>query len=520
MTLNVPLNRVEGDLEIQVEVDNELVSEVRSTGTMYRGFEKILVGRSALDGLVITPRICGICSTGHLAAASQALDMIADVVPPPDAVRMRNMALMTEQNQSDMRHTFLMFAADFVNPIYKDCALFQEAVRRYEPFKGETVIEVIKETKKLLEIIAIIGGQWPHSAYMVPGGIASTPTAGDLLQCKLLLRQYRHWYEQRILGCALERWLNVQSDSDLGAWLAESEAHQESDLGFYIRFAREIGLDKIGRGHGNFLSYGSLELPEDTQVSGLHNGSHLIPAGFAHGTQVCKFDQQQIAEHVAYSWFVDYEGGRHPFDGETRPYATGQEGQKYSWAKAPRYDDLPAETGPLAEMIIAQNPLFTDLVNQGGPTVYVRQLARLVRPAQIIPVMESWLSETTGGEQFYISPGEIVEGEGFGLIHATRGALGHWVRVDDGAIKHYQIITPTAWNASPRDSNGVRGPWEESLIGTAIKDIDNPVELGHVVRSYDACLVCTVHTVSRSSAQSLGRATFGAPLPQQRRHKQ
>lgn len=517
VTLNVPLNRVEGDLEIRVEVDDGVVSDVWSSGTMYRGFEKILVGRGSLDGPVITPRICGICSTGHLAAASQALDMIAEVVPPPDAVRMRNLALMTEQSQSDMRHTYLMFTVDFVNPLYQDCTLFEEAVRRYEPFKGQTVIEVIKNTKRLLEIIAIIGGQWPHSAYMIPGGIVSTPSTSDLGQCKLLLKQYRHWYEQCILGCTLERWLNVQSSRDLEAWLEESDVHRESNLGFYIRFAREIGLDKIGRGHGNFISYGSLELPDGTQARNLSNGSHLIPAGFVQGTQVCKFDQRKIAEHVAYSWFVDYEGGRHPFEGKTRPYATGQEGQKYSWAKAPRYDGLPAETGPLAEMVVAQNPLFTDLVNQDGPTVYVRQLARLVRSAHIIPVMELWLSETNGEGQFYISPGEIAEGEGFGLIHATRGALGHWVRIGDGAIKHYQIITPTAWNASPRDSNGARGPWEESLIGTTIKDIDNPVELGHVVRSYDACLVCTVHTASRSSAQSLGQATFGGPLPFQTR---
>jgi hydrogenase large subunit len=426
---------------------------------------------------------------------------------------MRNLALTTEQNQSDMRHTFLMFTADFVNPSYKDCSLFEEAVQRYEPFKGQTVIEVIKETKKLLEIIAIIGGQWPHSEYMVPGGIASIPTTGNLLQCQLLLKQYRNWYEQRILGCTLERWLDVQSSPDLEVWLAENEAHRKSDLGFYIRFARQIGLDKIGPEFGNFISYGSLELPEGTRVHSPGNGKYLIPAGFAQGTQVREFNQEQIAEHVAYSWFVDYEGGRHPFEGETRPYATGQEGKKYSWAKAPRYDGLPAETGPLAEMVIAKNPLFTDLVNQNGPTVFIRQLARLVRPAQIIPAMEMWLSETTGEGQFYISPGEIVEGQGFGLTHATRGALGHWVRIENGAIEHYQIITPTAWNASPRDSNGARGPWEEALMGTAIKDINNPIELGHVVRSYDACLVCTVHTVSRSSAQSLGRVSFGAPLP-------
>jgi Ni,Fe-hydrogenase I large subunit len=497
--INIPMNRVEGDLEIRVQLDNGLVVDAWSSGMMYRGFETILEGRGALDGLVITPRICGICSTSHLAAASKALDMIAEVTPPPDAIRIRNLALGTEKLQSDMRQSFLMFAVDFVNPLYKDCDLFEEATHRYEPFKGKTIIEVIKETKKVLEIIAIIGGQWPHSSYMVPGGIVSTPSTADLLQCQLLLKRYRHWYEQRILGCALERWLDVQSSTELDNWLEEDVTHRESDLGFHIRFARAIGLDTIGHGYANFISYGALDLPEDTYVKGHGQGGRFLPAGFVQDNQMHTFDQTKVSEHVSYSWFVDYKGGKHPFEGETRPYATGRESHKYSWAKAPRYTDQPAETGPLAEMIIAGNPLFTDLTSQNDPSVFTRQLARLLRPAYLIPAMETWLAETKGDGTFYTSPGDAFresQGEGFGLISATRGALGHWVQIDNGRIQHYQIITPTAWNASPRDSNGVRGPIEEALIGTTIRDSANPVELGHVVRSFDPCLVCTVHAVN------------------------
>ncbi|MBI4494551.1 MAG: nickel-dependent hydrogenase large subunit [Chloroflexi bacterium] len=506
MTLNVPLNRVEGDLELRVELESGVVADAWSSGTMYRGFERLLVGRGALDGLVITPRICGICTTSHLTAAALALDMVAGVQPPPDAVRIRNVALMAEHIQSDVRHGVLMFMPDFTNPAYRAQPLYEEAVRRYRPLKGEAAIEVIKETKRVLEIVAILGGQWPHSSYMVPGGIVSVPGTSDLLQCRQLLQRYRGWYERRILGCTVERWLEVHTASDLAAWLDEREAHRSSELGFYLRFARAIGLHKLGRGHGHFLSYGSLELPEGTQVRGRKGGDTLVPAGFARGTQVDGFEQEQIAEHVAHSWYVDYAGGKHPFEGETRPYATGQESKKYSWAKAPRYDGLPAETGPLAEMVIAGHPLFTDLVARDGPNVFVRELARLARPTELIPAMEAWLAETTGDGKFYVSPGEVVEGTGFGLTQAGRGALGHWVKIENQKIAHYQIITPTAWNASPRDSDGVRGPWEEALIGTQVKDVANPVELGHVVRSFDACLVCTVHAASRG--RSLGEATF------------
>jgi hydrogenase large subunit len=137
--------------------------------------------------------------------------------------------------------------------------------------------------------------------------------------------------------------------------------------------------------------------------------------------------------------------------------------------------------------------LFVDLVERQGPSVFTRQLARIVRQAELIPVMESWIAETTAGDKFYASPGEISQGQGVGLIQAPRGALGHWVKIADGKIRHYQIITPTAWNASPRDSDGARGPWEEALVGTRVREQSNPIEVGHVVRSFDACLVCTVH---------------------------
>lgn len=506
-TINVPLNRVEGDLEVRVEFDDGVVADAWSSGIMYRGFENILVGRGALDGLVITPRICGICSTAHLTAASRALDMISGAEPPPDAVRVRNVALMAEHVQSDVRHGFLMFSVDFANPAYQGRPLYEEAVRRYEPFKGETVIEVIRETKSVIEIIAILGGQWPHSSYMVPGGITSIPSASDLLQCRHLLTRYRRWYEQRILGCTIERWSAVRSAADLDKWLEEDDSHHGGDLGFYVRFAREAGLDRMGGGHGNFISYGSLDLPDGTAVRAPRHGSRLVPAGFAQNGGVREFDPANVAEHVAHSWFEDYDGGKHPADGETKPYASGREGRKYSWAKAPRYEGLPAETGPLAEMVVAGHPLVVDLVGRDGPSVFVRELARLVRPAELIPAMDVWLSETTGGGTFYASPGEVVAGQGFGLAHASRGALGHWVKIEDGKIAHYQVITPTAWNASPRDSVAVRGPWEEALVGVNVADPSNPIEVGHVVRSFDACLVCTVHTVRRGRAAA--RAAYG-----------
>ncbi len=495
--LNIPMNRVEGDLEISVAIEDATVVDAWSSGLMYRGIENILRNRDAMDGLVITPRVCGICTTSHLTAAAMALDAVSGAAVPDNAIRMRNLALLTEQVQSDVRHAFLMFHVDFTNPAHAQAEWYAEAMHRYQPFKGKCVIETVRETGKLVEVIAIIGGQWPHSSFMVPGGLASAPSAGDLLQCEMLVRQFRGWYEKRILGCTIERWQQVQSLADLDAWLEENDRHRQSEVGFFLRIGRAVGLDRLGAGVKNFLSYGAFPLPGDTTLTPLGgHGDRLVPAGFLQGTTLLGFDQTEIREQVKYSWYEDDPGGRHPDNGLTRPYATGAEGFKYSWAKAPRYRGLPAETGPLAERLVARDPLITDLVGRLGATALTRQFARLTRPATMLPVMEQWLAETDPNGLYYRHPAELVAGEGYGLTQVPRGALGHWLRIEEGRIVNYQIITPTAWNGSPRDDHDVRGPWEEALVGTSVKDPANPVELGHVVRSFDPCLVCTVHAAT------------------------
>lgn len=463
---------------------------------MFRGFENILKGRGALDGLVITPRVCGICSTTHLTAAARALDAIAGVRLPANAVRLRNVALMAENVQSDVRQALLMFMPDFAATVYADHPLHAEAAARYAALRGARCIDAIRRTKAMLEVVAILGGQWPHSSFMVPGGVTYVPSQAELNQCRQIVRRYREWYEQTVLGCSLERWQAVASAADLDRWLAENDTQRDGDVGFLLRFAAGAGLFSLGGGHGNFVSCGSLDIPAGSAVPGI--GGQLVAAGFlGRGGKPQPFDQARIAEHVAASWYADYEGGRHPSEGETEPLATGADGRKYSWAKAPRYADLPAETGPLAERLLARDPLMLDLLRRDGPNLALRQLARMTRPATLLPAMEAWLGEMIAGldEPFYGPPAELRAGRGFGLVQAARGILGHWVELEDGKIARYQIITPTAWNGSPRDGAGVRGPWEEALIGTPIADIDNPVEAGHVVRSFDPCLVCTVHVV-------------------------
>ena len=496
VSIDIPLNRVEGDLELRVEIDDGVCVDAWSSGTLFRGFEAMLTGRAARDGLVLTPRVCGICTTAHLLAAARALDAVAATPVTATGLRVRNAALMVEQIQSDLRQPVLLYASDLGVAAAARSPLAAEAERRYRPFEGTSVVETIRATKRLLEIVAILGGQWPHSSFMVPGGVVSSPNVTDVARCRQIVAGYRAFYERRVLGCSLERFASVVDEAALDAWLEERAEHRDGELGFFVRHGRALGLDEVGRGHGNFVSFGGLEIPARSAVARPRGtDTMLFPAAFSSGGVVRPLDQSRISEDVASSWSASHPAPLHPFHGETRPYASGREGKKYSWAKAPRYDGKPAETGPLAEAVLGGDPLLSDLVRRhGGPTALARVVARLLRPTRLLPVLDVWLRELVEDAGPCCPPDVRVEdGEGAGLIEATRGALGHWVRIERGRIASYQIITPTGWNGSPRDGAGVRGPWEEALVGVRVADPSNPVELGWVVRSFDPCLVCTVH---------------------------
>ena len=86
-------------------------------------------------------------------------------------------------------------------------------------------------------------------------------------------------------------------------------------------------------------------------------------------------------------------------------------------------------------------------------------------------------------------------GAGAGFFEAPRGALGHWIKIKDHKIDNYQAVVPSTWNASPRDEEGVRGQYEESLIGAPIPDVENPINAVRIIRSFDPCLACAIHII-------------------------
>jgi Ni,Fe-hydrogenase I large subunit len=470
-----PFTRLEGDLLVKVDIEDGRIVRSRASGTLFRGFEGMLRGRDPLDAIVITCRICGQCGLTHSAASAAAIRALVGAAMPRNAYFASNVMLAIEAVLSHLTHFYLSFVPDLA-----EASDEEPAARRFLPLAGGSFARALREREGILGVLGLFAGKWPNSLAIQPGGTTRPVEASEIRRAHGLLSEYLKFIEEQVIGCELDGWLELRSASDLEHWMGEG-SHSASDLGVFVGLSLKRGLDKIGKWPARFISSGGWGDPA---------GETLMKPGF-HDGESRAFEPFRIAEHVRHSWYDPYEGGLHPLEGQTDP--APERGEAYSWAKAPRYDGEPAEAGPLARMVTDGEPLVSDLLKAHGPSVFVREFARLHEAIRLLKQIGRWLDEVDPEEPFYRETPRAVSGSGVGLVEAPRGTLGHWIRVEDGKVQNYQIITPTGWNLSPRDSQDRPGPLEEALVGAPVPNPDRPVEMSHVVKSFDPCLFCTVH---------------------------
>ncbi|MBE3069913.1 MAG: nickel-dependent hydrogenase large subunit, partial [Planctomycetes bacterium] len=408
-------------------------------------------------------------------ASAAALRDLAGTDMPRNAYFAHNIMLAVETILSHLTHFYLSFAPDLADPSADD-----EAARRFAFPGGRSATEALRAREEILGVLGLFAGKWPNTLAIQPGGTTRPVDASEIRRARGLLSEFAEFIEHQVIGCEAGRWLALASAADLDRWLGEAD-HAASDVGVFVALGIERGLDRLGTWPARFISSGGYVGPD---------GRTLMRPGF-HDGRPAGFDPAEIAEHVRYSWYDPAEGGVHPFDGESDP--APERPEAYSWAKAPRYAGRPAEAGPLARMVNDSSPLITDLVARHGPSALVREIARLHETVVLADRIGRWLAEVDPTEPFYRETPLPASGCGVGLVEAPRGTLGHWLRVEGGRIRNYQIVTPTGWNLSPRDSADLPGPLESALVGTPVPDPDRPVAMAHVVKSFDPCLFCTVH---------------------------
>ena len=498
-----PVTRIEGHLKIEVEVENGKIKNAWSSGTMARGFEALLTGKDPRDASYVTSRFCGVCFSVHTMASVAALDDAFGAEVPDGGRILRNLVMGAEYLYDHIIQFYQLSALDYLDIMavaaYKGSDKELLAVKdkivglvkrgdtypltpRYKPDQfsvndPEIVTMAVKHYLDALKIQvvaknmgAIFGGRAPHYQSIIVGGITQLPDADLIIKFKTMLEEVTAFVK------------NV---------------YMKDVLLFGTGPLLPLAQAGIGGGHLNYLSYGAF--PEDSTGEELFFKPGVIKNGNLGNVE--KFDQKLITESVKHAWYKPKEPV-HPFDGEQ--IFDLDKKDAYSFVKAPRYENMPMEVGPLARMLIMKEPNLMGLITDHGvkPGAVARHAARMLETVMMADRMQVWLGQLidlAGKPGFKIHDSAHYEppvtAEGAGFYEAPRGALGHWIRIKDRKIANYQAVVPSTWNASPRDEKGQRGQYEESLIGVPIPDPENPINIVRVIRSFDPCLACAVHVI-------------------------
>ena len=547
ITVN-PITRIEGHLRIDVEVDNGHVTKAWSSGQMWRGIEKILVGRDPREAWSYTQRFCGVCTTVHAITSVRAVENALQLESPVNAQLIRNIIQTAHAIQDHIVHFYHLSAVDWVdvtsalkaNPV--TTAKLAESLSDW-PLNGPHEMKAVQERLKTFvgsgqlgpfasgfwghpamklppdvnlmavahymqaldvqnlanKVVAILGGKSPHIQNVAVGGVSNSVShdAPSVLNMErlMLLKGFIDKLDQFVKSTYL---------TDVPAVGA-----------FYLDWT------KYGGGINNYLTVP--DCPQDTKGTVFD-----LPGGFIAGGDLKSYKpittfndeyfRDGVAESSKHSWYTG-EKALHPWQGETEPqYTDFQDNGKYSWVKAPTFYGKRCEVGPLADVhngVAAGNPRYVKYLNQAIGTLKAvgklndvplaalqstigRHAARAVRCAVMMDTLkDQWqkLVENIGKDQTTFNAPSFPKGEikGVGFHQAPRGTLSHWVVIENGKIKNYQAVVPSTWNAGPRDASDQIGPYEASLMNNPIADPEKPLEVLRTVHSFDPCIACAIH---------------------------
>jgi hydrogenase large subunit len=544
-----PITRIEGHLRIDVEVDRGKVSNSWSSGQMWRGIEKILEGRDPRDAWVFTQRICGVCTTVHAMASVRSVENALGINPPLNAQLIRNLLISAHALHDHIVHFYHLSALDWVDVVSalkgnpKTTAKLAESLSPW-PGNGEKELTAVKE--KLADFVSkgqlgiFTNGYWGHPAMDLPPDVNLLAVAHYLQALEyqkkankvvtLLGSKTPNIQNLAVGGVAnainLDNMatLNMAKLYQVKGWLDEVKAFVDQVYFPDICAIGAMYAPWLGYGAGvtNYLSVPDLpQNPEGTEFT--MPGGTIMNKDLGTYKPITSFNdpyfKENVAESIAHSWY-DGDWQMHPWEEDTVPaYSEFNPEGKYSWVKAPRFNDEPMQVGPLAQVLAALaagDPLTTQFATETLQTAgkiaganltpavlhstLGRHAARMIRARviahQALADWERLVNNIATGDTEIFTPFEFPRGEiqGFGFHEAPRGTLSHWCVIENGKLKKYQCVVPSTWNAGPRDGQGRMGPYEASLMGNPIADEERPLEVLRTVHSFDPCLACAIHT--------------------------
>ncbi|PPK76145.1 hydrogenase large subunit [Methylobacter tundripaludum] len=379
-------------------------------------------------------------------------------------------------------------------------------------------LEALDFQKDIMKIRTVFGGKDPHPNWLVGGVPCAINIDGVGANGAINMERLN------LVSSIIDRTIDFIDQVYIPDLLAIA--------GFYKGWMYGGGIS--GQ---SLLSYG--DIPDNANDYSAAN--LLMPRGAIINGDLSKVhevdltDPEQIKEFIPHSWYKypDESLGLHPWDGVTEPnYKLGpntkgdrthikelDEAAKYSWIKAPRWRGHAMEVGPLARYVIGYaqgNKEITEQINFVLKTLDVpvtalfstlgrtaaRGLEAQWAAGKMRYFMDKMVANIKSGDLATANvakwdpetwPGSV---KGVGFTEAPRGALGHWLKIENTKIANYQCVVPTTWNGSPRDEQGNIGAFEAALMNTKVERPEEPVEILRTLHSFDPCLACSTHIIS------------------------
>jgi len=543
-----PITRIEGHLKIDIEVTNGKVTNAWSSGTMFRGIELILQGRDPREAWMFTQRFCGVCTTVHAIASVRAVENALNLEIPLNAQLIRNMIISAHAMHDHIVHFYHLAALDWVDVVSATKASPKAAaalIQKFSPWKRNTEAELRATKEKVIGVVKsgqlgiFSNGYWGHPAMKLPPEVNLIAVMHYLQALEfqrkinnvvgLLGSKTPHVQNLAVGGVANAINLDDQTALNMTTLLKVKQYFDEVkdfiDQVYLVDVAAVASfyLDWAGYGAGSKNYLAVPEFPLDTKGTEFDAmGGVIFNGNLAKVKAIKNFNdpyfEKNVKESIARSWYEgDWE--KHPYEEDTNvKYTEFDRDGKYSFVKAPRFQGKPMEVGPLAQVLSAYalgekrtrkhvNRLVGLIKAVSGKQIPLAALhstlgrigARAVRCSVINDMAINHWSELvdnlTKGDTEYFNKPVFPKGEirGFGFHEAPRGALSHFIVIENGKIKNYQAVVPSTWNAGPRDGKDQIGPYEASLIGNPIADPKRPLEALRTIHSFDPCLACAVH---------------------------
>ena len=543
-----PITRIEGHLRIDAEIENGVVSKAWSSGQMWRGIELILQGRDPRDAWLFTQRICGVCTTVHALASVRCVENALGLEIPRNAQYIRNLIMSIHALHDHIVHFYTLSALDWVDVVSalqadpKKTSALAETLSDWPGNSVKRFTAVKAKVKALVDsgqLGPFANAYWGHSAMTLPPE-ANLMAVSHYLEAfdyqrkanqALAILTGKNPHIQNLSVGGVTTAINPDSDSALNMERLYWIKQLVEEVRGFIQQVYLPDIIAVGALYKDWLQYGAgvtnyLAVPDmPLNTAGTQFdlfGGTIFNGDLSTVKPIASFNdnyfRDNVVEGISHSWYKG-DWSRHPYEGETVPdYTDFQDEGKYSWMKAPRFQDKPMQVGPLAQLLVGYaqgHEMTVTHVNdalarissvagvQVGPEVLHstpgRHVARAVRASMLSDLaLKHWgllVNNIGSGDLEIFNKPTFPSGEirGYGFHEAPRGALSHWIIINNGKIKNYQCVVPSTWNAGPRDQADQPGPYEASLVGTPIADAEKPLEVLRTVHSFDPCIACAVH---------------------------